>query len=338
MRVREDKSQRSQASTGTLGAADDGRFWMLYKDFFQFFYCVTINYTRDDFYLIRVAEEVPDETWGVSRIVLPQDSDSVFFSIFQMNQKFFDPEEDFLDTVTTQAIDKGMSAAQQVAAQLVNDAVVEQQEEKNEHEWYADKGAGVPKPKDDDSDDDLPTKKKPKDAKSKFAQKDLEYPELQLIICRRGKIMPSEGEKRPTEEIVAYIDGVEGCEPCLSIRLTNVKAGEYFILYRPDFKPWHIVKRLNIVVYSRFMKTMSEAEQASLAARQKSLASLNASSAQVAQASQANLSAPNLTRGHSAMSSKSKKSSRTNPTEYNEDWATEIERLEASSFKKDFFE
>ena len=65
-----------------LGAADDGRFWMLYKDFFQFFYCVTINYTRDDYYLIRIAEEVPDETWGVSRIVLPQDSDSVFFSIF----------------------------------------------------------------------------------------------------------------------------------------------------------------------------------------------------------------------------------------------------------------
>lgn len=82
MRVREDKSQRSQASTGTLGAADDGRFWMLYKDFFQYFYCCTINYTRDDFYLIRVADEVPDETWGVSRIVLPQDTDSIFFSIF----------------------------------------------------------------------------------------------------------------------------------------------------------------------------------------------------------------------------------------------------------------
>ena len=45
-----------------------------------------------------------------------------------------------------------------------------------------------------------------------------------------------------------------------------------------------------------------------------------------------------MTRGQSALSSKSKRSSRTNPTEYNEDWATEIERLEASSFKKDFFE
>lgn len=139
---------------------------------------------------------------------------------------------------------------------------------------------------------------------------------------------------------MAYIDGVEGCEPCLSLRLTHVKAGEYFILYRPDFKPHHIVKRLNLVVYSPFMKRMTEEEQQSLQMRQKSLASLNASSAQVGKASQSNIqhSAPNLSRGQSALSSKSKRSSRTNPTEYHEDWATEIERLEASSFRKDFFE
>lgn len=166
--------------------------------------------------------------------------------------------------------------------------------EKNEHEWYRDKGPGVPKPKDedesDDEDEEAAKKKKPKDAKSKFAQKDLEYPELQLIICRKGKIMPKDGQHGPGEEIIAYIDGVEGCEPCLSIRLTNVKAGEYYILYRPDFKPWHIVKRLNIVVYSKFMKRMTDEEQHHLAERAKSLASLNASSAQVGQASQAQLS------------------------------------------------
>ena len=49
-------------------------------------------------------------------------------------------------------------------------------------------------------------------------------------------------------------------------------------------------------------------------------------------------SAPRLGRGTSALSSKSKRSSRTIPTEYDEDWATEIERLEADSFKKEFFE
>ena len=56
------------------------------------------------------------------------------------------------------------------------------------------------------------------------------------------------------------MDGVEGNEPCLSIRLNDVKKGEYFILYRPDFKPWHIVKRLNIVVYSEFQPKKSESE------------------------------------------------------------------------------
>lgn len=38
LRVRADKDTKSNLTTGTLGAADDGRFWMLFKDFFQFFY------------------------------------------------------------------------------------------------------------------------------------------------------------------------------------------------------------------------------------------------------------------------------------------------------------
>lgn len=158
-----------------------------------------------------------------------------------------------------------MSAAEQAVAQLANEAVVELQQEKNEHEWYQDKGQGVPKPvQEDESDADEADDKKKADSKSKFAQKDLEYPELTLIVCRRGKLLPKEGERVPHEEVIGYIDGVEGCEPCLSIRLTNVKPGEYFILYKPDFKPWHIVRRLNIVIYSRFMKRMTEAERASL--------------------------------------------------------------------------
>ena len=58
---------------------------MLYKDFFQFFYAVTVNYTRDDFYLTRIAEELLDETWGVSSLILPKDTKMAFLSLFQMN-------------------------------------------------------------------------------------------------------------------------------------------------------------------------------------------------------------------------------------------------------------
>ena len=31
-----------------------------------------------------------------------------------------------------------------------------------------------------------------------------------------------------------------------------MKAGEYYVLYRPDFKEYHKVRRLNIVFYSEF--------------------------------------------------------------------------------------
>lgn len=97
------------------------------------------------------------------------------------------------------------------------------------------------------------------DQRSKFAMRDLEYPKLELLICKRGVVkskdqdgkpgIPGEGNK---DEVLAYMDGTEGCLPCLTIRLDNLAKGEYYVLYRPDFKPWHIVKRLNIVFYSEF--------------------------------------------------------------------------------------
>jgi hypothetical protein len=81
------KSSISQSgiTSQTNGAADDGRFWMLFKDFFQFFYSCTVNYTRDDFYLTRIPEQIPDETWAASRLVVPHDTKMAFLSLFQMN-------------------------------------------------------------------------------------------------------------------------------------------------------------------------------------------------------------------------------------------------------------
>lgn len=39
-----------------------------------------------------------------------------------------------------------------------------------------------------------------------------------------------------------------------------MKKGEYFILYRANFKQEHKVKRLNLVFYSRFMQKRTEEE------------------------------------------------------------------------------
>jgi len=120
-------------------------------------------------------------------------------------------------------------------------------------ECYQDKNGGVPKPPEEKDE-----KGKGKgDARSRFAMKDLEYPKLELVLCKRGVVKKSHdenGEEKPGsgDEVIAYVDGVEGCQPCLTIRLDHMLKGEYYILYRPDFKPWHIVKRLNIVFYSEF--------------------------------------------------------------------------------------
>mmetsp|Transcript_10531 Transcript_10531/g.17665 ORF Transcript_10531/g.17665 Transcript_10531/m.17665 type:complete len:127 (-) Transcript_10531:428-808(-) len=114
-------------------------------------------------------------------------------------------------------------------------------------------GPGIPKVKESSE----------MDSREKFAKRDLEYPKLELIVCRKGKIKPRESDKnqQPSpEDILAYIDGREAEEPCLQLRLNNLKKGEYYVLYRPDFRPEHRVKRLNVVFYSEFQPKKSESE------------------------------------------------------------------------------
>jgi len=48
--------------------------------------------------------------------------------------------------------------------------------------------------------------------------------------------------------------------------LKNLKAGDYYIFYRPDFKPTHIVKRLNLVFYSEFREARTDEEKVLLKA------------------------------------------------------------------------
>lgn len=63
------------------------------------------------------------------------------------------------------------------------------------------------------------------------------------------------------EESLAYINGDEGQQPVLTLRLKNLKKGEYFIFYKPDFKPEHKVKRLNLVFYSEFREKRTDEER-----------------------------------------------------------------------------
>ena len=82
LRTRQQQTSNNANSQTTLGAADDGRFWILFKDFFQFFNSVTVSYSRDDYHHVTIAENIPDETWGVSRLVLPDDCELAFVSLY----------------------------------------------------------------------------------------------------------------------------------------------------------------------------------------------------------------------------------------------------------------
>lgn len=55
------------------------------------------------------------------------------------------------------------------------------------------------------------------------------------------------------EEDMVFVNGVDECEPVVTLRLDKMTKGEYFVLYRPDFKEGvHVHKRLNLVFYSEF--------------------------------------------------------------------------------------
>jgi hypothetical protein len=65
----------------------------LFKDFFQYFYKITINYTKSDYHLVSHATQGVSNKFGVCRLMLPEDTKMSFVSLFQMNMKFFDYEE-----------------------------------------------------------------------------------------------------------------------------------------------------------------------------------------------------------------------------------------------------
>ena len=129
------------------------------------------------------------------------------------------------------------------------------------------------------------------------------------------------GAKAPLQ--VVYVDGVDRCDPCVTIRLDKMSKGEYYILYRADFKKEHKCKKLNMVFYSEFQQKLSNEEAAQIVALQKS----NEKSRE------------NLNRIRSQSSLQSKRSAKTSKNQvYEHDMAIEFEKLDNKSFEKGFYD
>lgn len=118
---------------------------------------------------------------------------------------------------------------------------------------YADKNAGIPE---DDDEEDFAAKKAQKEL---FAKRLLEYPQLQLMVLKKGvrKVDKKDSVNANDEEELIYIDGMDEMEPKVTVRMDNMTKGEYFILYRADFKKDHKNRRINLVFYSEFMQKES---------------------------------------------------------------------------------
>lgn len=86
----------SVETTGVEEDANDGSFWMLFKDFMQFFCYTTICYTSDRLHHVKITEQPGDEKWSVSKLEIPENSgpEPAFISLYQYNQKFQDPFDD----------------------------------------------------------------------------------------------------------------------------------------------------------------------------------------------------------------------------------------------------
>lgn len=100
-----------------------------------------------------------------------------------------------------------------------------------------------------------------------------------------------------------------------------MKKGDYYILYRADFKPAHKCKKLNLVFYSEFQEKLTN-EQAAILAKQEQ---------QIQKESMPNL------RTHSSHSSLRKPKTEKNQV-YEHDMAVQFERLDNKSFDSKFFD
>ena len=109
--------------------------------------------------------------------------------------------------------------------------------------------------------------------RNKSARRDVDYPNLELVIAYKGIVkygkqpgMDDTTDHQIHEESIAFINGTSGQEAVLTLRMKNLKKGTYFVFYKPDFKPEHKVKRLNLVFYSEFREERTHEEKTLLKA------------------------------------------------------------------------
>lgn len=74
----------------TASNAKGSTFWMTLEDFTKYFYLLTVSYNDIDHVPSYMQDQVFSYKWGAFQFEMPSTESGVFFSIYQMNDRFMD--------------------------------------------------------------------------------------------------------------------------------------------------------------------------------------------------------------------------------------------------------
>ena len=127
----------------------------------------------------------------------------------------------------------------------------------------------------------------------------------------------------------------------VTIRLDNLAAGEYYVMYRPDFSVEHKARRLNLNFYSQFQPKMTPEELKTQEQLSRNMSEGQESALSMIKG-RPKTAGTNNRRQRSEMSKQREANRIKNGLppagSYDPSLAIEFEKIEASSFSKTFFD
>lgn len=72
-----------------------------------------------------------------------------------------------------------------------------------------------------------------------------EDPEITMIVVKKAKC-PPRGGSSTCETEYAFLEGVAAKRPSVGVRIDSMRGGEYLVIYKADWKPYHKCQKLNL--------------------------------------------------------------------------------------------
>ena len=74
-----------------------------------------------------------------------------------------------------------------------------------------------------------------------------EYAQITMLVVKKARVPPRHDFGEATQEY-AYMEGMIGRKAAVNIRIKNVRSGDYYLLYKVDWKDHHKCRQLKLMV------------------------------------------------------------------------------------------